>query len=97
MSNKCPTCHGAKKQTLTVTVWRPGGDGPATKQEIPCVACDGTGVVSDARLEQVREHAKMWCRCDEPTEPSFYDDGQHPHLHKHHWRCAVCDGVTQVG
>jgi len=40
-----------------------------------------------------------WCSCpdSEPFTTTFYDDGEHPNLHKHHYRCNDCNGITQIG
>ena len=94
--NECPTCHGNGEQTVTVTEWRPGG-GTSSTHKITCVTCRGAGTVSAERLEEWHETQRMWCGCDEPDDPTYYADGEHPSLRKHHWRCSTCDGVTQIG
>jgi len=43
-------------------------------------------------------HPDFWCRCGNPSEDvAFYADGQHPEVHKHHWRCNDCGSVLQIG
>lgn len=39
-----------------------------------------------------------WCSCDEPDfeNSTFFDDGEHEELYKHHWRCS-CGKITQIG
>lgn len=88
----CPTCRGTKTVTLTVLQ----GDSE-TEQELDCTDCEGTGSVSDERLEEMRRFAEMWCTCESPQEVRYVDDGEDDDLPKHHWRCARCDGVTQIG
>jgi Fe2+ or Zn2+ uptake regulation protein len=44
----------------------------------------------------------MWCECPEMEKENafgttFYKDGEHPELRKHHYRCNKCGKVTQIG
>ena len=39
-----------------------------------------------------------WCDCEnESNETYFVDDNECFVCTKHHYRCAVCDGITQIG
>jgi hypothetical protein len=60
------------------------------------------GMTLEAYRAMLKEHAeKDWCQCGDKSEPgTFCDDGQRINQHcvrKHHWHCAVCNKLTQVG
>jgi hypothetical protein len=39
-----------------------------------------------------------WCECEEDIQPcTFHDDGTHPEVDKHHYRCKTCKKLTQIG
>ena len=39
-----------------------------------------------------------WCHCGNPSDKAdFFDNGQHPKMATHHWRCHDCGGVLQIG
>jgi hypothetical protein len=41
-----------------------------------------------------------WCSCATPGDPEFCNDGQSRNRHcvsKHHWHCATCGKLVQVG
>jgi len=93
---KCPTCEGTGKQSITVKMW--GEKNPENPMQITCVVCKGTGVVGAAEIRQLKAEREMWCTCGNKSgEVDFYDDGQHPRIHKHHYRCRECGKVTQIG
>lgn len=96
---KCSVCKGAGKQTITARTLVKGGswkkEPPVT---IPCLGCKGTGEMTQEQADALRTYEEMWCRCGNPSgESSFYDDGEHPGLAKHHYRCVDCGRVTQIG
>lgn len=39
----------------------------------------------------------LWCQCDGIKDPKYWDDGEHPDLYKHHWRCGDCEKIVQIG
>lgn len=94
----CPHCNGKGKQTIPVTTVTPTGTAHESF-EMPCLFCNGKGKVSKeaiAQQEAARKRAeKFWCRCGNPSGETNY----HPDTHnsKHHWTCADCGKVTQVG
>ena len=88
----CPKCNGTGK--LTITVNSAEFTGP---MELACVYCDGSGKVAHLRALSIVQQEAMWCSCKEPGEPVFYDDGVHPEIHKHHYRCQNCGMVLQIG
>lgn len=40
-----------------------------------------------------------WCECgkSETAGVSYFGDGQHPVIKKHHYRCNNCKGIVQIG
>ena len=94
--NECPVCKGSGKMTITLSEW--GSDKPDEISEISCVHCGGSGNMSDEDLELHNEEVAMWCECgNENDRVDYYEDGEHPDLHKHHYRCRKCKGVVQIG
>lgn len=102
---KCTVCEGSGeiKATWHVASWvdpedmLPGiKDGETTVTE--CFVCGGTGEVEDEVAEAWEEHRKDWCECGNPSEMThYYKDGMHPKCWKHHYRCADCGKITQIG
>ena len=95
---QCTVCKGKGKQTiksqnLTVDGWE-----ALSPVDVPCLWCDGTGEMTPEEEERLRVYSEMWCKCVNPSgDTNFYDDGEHPEVTKHHYRCADCGKVTQVG
>ena len=90
----CPSCTKGKI-TITMEEWGK----PETKTEtiMNCLDCDGSGEVSQEDLDDIEYEKNMWCKCDGDTPTKFYDDGVHPEISKHHWRCKPCGKVKQIG
>lgn len=96
----CPSCEGKKTITMVMTsvFSKPEDRTEGKSTTITCVTCDGKGTVSPAMAKQLEEEMAMWCECEEPSKQTdFYDDGEHPELSKHHYRCQKCKGVVQIG
>ena len=93
----CPCCKGEKVQHLTaVTVT---AEGRSTEhRDIPCIWCKGEGVVEAKVLREHQFYTTLWCECEPPPKKTvFFDDGEHPEISKHHYRCYFCQKVTQIG
>jgi hypothetical protein len=99
----CTICEGTGKQTVhssilsfdeKAKVWRSIAEPPV---KITCVGCGGTGRMTAAQEAVAKYEREMWCQCGAPMGVRFYDDNEHPVLTKHHYRCLVCRGVTQIG
>lgn len=89
----CPRCNS--KKTITITVHQNGGTSTET---LPCITCEGHGDVTDGQYANYKAEQEVWCRCGNPSgETQFYDDGEHPEIAKHHWRCGDCSKVVQIG
>jgi len=89
----CPRCKGSGKMDLNVSE---GGTMKAVK--ITCVTCDGAGEIDQFKYKLYRQEIEMWCRCGNPSgDVDFYDDGEHPDVQTHHYRCKDCGRVVQVG
>ncbi len=97
--NVCPKCEGKKTMSITVSYGWPGHETkPSETSEQRCVHCNGTGEVSDEDLEVINYEDNMWCECGNKNDAvDFYEDGEHPEIHKHHYRCRNCKGVAQIG
>lgn len=93
--HKCPKCKGSKQIEISVSVF--GSNDAPTKTKIDCVHCNGTGEVTDIQLEAIEYENNMWCKCEDDHGSKYYDDGEHPEIHKHHYRCKKCKQVTQIG
>ena len=94
----CPCCQGAKVQHVTGTEVTAEGTRQLEPVDIPCVWCDGQGLVGAKGLLQHQAYQALWCRCDHPSGKTvFFNDGEHPDLSKHHYRCYDCKRVTQIG
>lgn len=98
---KCLSCKG--KGTVEVTM-HTLTNGQANKyiQHWGCPRCDD-GVMSlqqraefEAHMQEIQAWHKMWCQC-RSKHTRFYDDGEHPEIHKHHWRCRSCGKIVQIG
>jgi|WetSurSiteA1Bulk_404760.scaffolds.fasta_scaffold03388_10 hypothetical protein len=100
---KCPVCNGAGKQTITFTeVEADEKTGlliakKAPSFQIDCVWCKGKGIVTPKEKKVHTYYKTIWCECLEDHGVKFYDDGEHPQLSKHHYRCKKCGKVTQIG
>lgn len=92
---KCPQCENGK-MNLTVEVW--GQPEKTEHTQITCIHCKGTGEVSEEENEAIEFEKNMWCECGNKNDVAdYYEDGEHPELHKHHYRCRNCQGVVQIG
>jgi len=67
------------------------------KEELDCFSCETTGEVSVEIREAQEFERNMWCKCGYTGNEVRWEDGEHPELHKHHYRCKRCNGVTQIG
>lgn len=69
------------------------------------IAADA-GMTLEAYRAMLKEHLTQdWCKCDQSEVGAFCDDSpersarrrnQHC-VSKHHWHCATCDKLVQVG
>lgn len=95
MEHICPRCKGVG--TLDINVCGVGV-GVAKIVNIKCVTCNGLKYVNSRQLAIYNYEQNMWCMCGNPSEGvDFYDDGVHPEIYKHHYRCSDCGKVTQIG
>lgn len=90
----CPCCEGGGVQRLTVET---RGEPGEKAYDITCVFCKGSKVVTPAESDAWQEMMTAWCDCPTPGDSKFYADGEHADLHKHHYRCVDCGGITQIG
>lgn len=95
---KCSCCDNGKMKIQATEITSEG------RKELPvtyinCVVCGGTGELTEEQNAMVEEERNMWCRCggEEEFGTTYYDDGQHPQIYKHHWRCNKCKKVVQIG
>jgi hypothetical protein len=46
----------------------------------------------------MKEEKKVWCSCGNPSgNVEYHADGEGEYYEKHHWTCADCSLVVQVG
>jgi len=88
----CPKCKGSGRLPVTVTE-----AGVTRKLDLGCVYCHEVGKLTPEALEALKAEDAMWCQCGKSKAPIFFDDGEHPEIHKHHYRCEFCDHVVQIG
>ena len=95
---KCPGA-GCRNGRHTITVTYLGDDSKSHESEHDCYWCDGEGKVSQERYNDWVFYKNMWCKCSPSRKPgvTFFDDGEHKELPKHHYRCKGCKGVVQIG
>ena len=91
---KCPTCKGDGIQTIHSTETTSKGVTKRPPMNFPCVVCNGKGKVTEAYVKAVNI---FWCKCENPGDPVFYNDGENPNCSKHCWVCSTCGKVQQVG
>ncbi len=97
----CPQCKGSGKIQLTELCV----DKPARIAEMQCISCDGTGVPDAPILNRFLLYTSCWCSCptSEDLSAVFHDDGYTPLagddwcVTKHHWHCAQCHKLVQIG
>jgi hypothetical protein len=89
---KCPHCEEGK-MSISVTVY---GKGPlrSNQEAITCVYCSGKGEISEELAARIKAENDVWCKCETPGDPVFVDDAP---TCKHHWDCAACGGLIQIG
>lgn len=94
----CSVCKGKATITLRI-VDHIAGKAPETKPpvQLPCIHCNGTGYMTPEQVAQHEWEQAQWCRCSDIHDSTYYDDGEHPDCHKHHWRCDACGLITQIG
>jgi len=93
---KCPLCEGGQSKFTEVFLFEK--DKSDEVSYVDCFLCGATGEVNEDIVASWKDHQKMWCECDPPSEQSYYvREGEHSDISKHHWRCKDCDKVTQIG
>ncbi len=93
---KCPQCTNGK-QLLHVSEYKDRRMVEKPHVAITCVFCNGTGELTPEAFADLQAEKEMWCECPTPGDSIFYDDGEHPVIKKHHYRCSICHKVTQIG
>jgi len=94
----CLVCKGSGKITIGMNTLTDKGWVPESDSEINCVHCDGKGIMTQEQKEIHDYEKNMWCTCGNKSEDyKFYDDGEHEEISKHHYRCADCEKVLQIG
>jgi len=89
---ECPQCQGAKVIVVTVYDARQ----VTYIEELCCPTCSGSGQATYKATKEYQDMLNSWCRCSNPSGESCY----HPdslETGKHHWTCADCGKVLQVG
>ena len=91
---KCLPCKGTGKMTINVSEYgKPG----TNAVQIDCIHCQGTGEISEEKLQSIKDFRKKWCRGKKDYGVYFVDDGENKEIEKHHYRCNHCKKVVQIG
>ena len=55
--------------------------------------------MTDQNIPSAYNEADDWCTCEDRDiyDTEFWDDGEHEHVYKHHYRCSDCGKITQIG
>lgn len=94
----CPCCKGGKVQHITGVEITVNGSRDLPPVDVPCVWCDGEGVVDSKVVREHQFYRTMWCTCGNPSAKTvFFNDGEDAEISKHHYRCYDCRKVTQIG
>jgi len=95
---KCPQCKGKGTVIIQSSTYNDGVFVQNPPVTIGCLTCDGKGEITEEAFLENERQRKMWCECDNPSHRAvFWDDDTHPECSKHHWRCADCGKIQQVG
>lgn len=101
MDIPCPTCNATGNLTVHATTIDSNGSHPHEPVELTCVSCKGKKTVPEAYGQALKEMNESWCECSRADQDrygvEFYDNGEHPDLHKHHYRCVSCKKIVQIG
>ena len=91
----CPVCKGNGTQSIIVEEF--GKPGSSTT-DIGCVVCNGRKRISAREARMVERERNMMCYCGNPGgETHFHDDGECSECRKHHFHCADCGKILQIG
>lgn len=91
----CPQCEGAGNVDMEVFVF---GQEGGTLHSIKCITCEGDKFIDSETLDAYTRENEMWCDCGNHSgESGYFSDGEHPDIHKHHFRCCDCEKITQIG
>jgi hypothetical protein len=92
---------------MQVTKLASGGElitfSPAELDKIHGEIAAEAGMTLEAYRAMLKEHMEQdWCQCGDLSEGvgAFCDDGRTRNefcVTKHHWHCATCDKLIQVG
>lgn len=56
---------------------------------------------TDEERAEMQEYHEWWqeygCKCTHDTKSYYVADGVNEECQKHHWRCAECHKIVQVG
>jgi hypothetical protein len=91
---KCTVCDNGK---ITITIKETGKSDQ--KWITDCMECEGTGEITKEQAADIEREKNMWCKCGKSDDAgvTYYNDGEHSELYKHHYRCNACGKVVQIG
>ena len=99
-AGSCLQCKGKGTILVTATIHEKG---KRTQESytLSCPSCGGNGQMSTRERKAYRMEVAAWCSCGQGMEaPRYHHDGECRKAHhprKHHYDCASCGGVVQVG
>ena len=98
---QCPNCNGKGTYPVVAKMFSKNGWEDQEPVNMPCKVCNETGKVTQEHLDELKrsaeERKKLWCSCKEDYGVNYFENGQHPDLHKHHYRCMKCKKIVQIG
>ncbi len=102
-TEKCGGCKGTGKMQVKCVngLFPVGHPMHTTVESLTCIRCNGAKLLplgSNEAHDSARE--AFWCKGEGPCEnasPIFHDDGECDWCEKHHYHCAHCGKVSQVG
>jgi hypothetical protein len=96
---KCPGCKGTGKKTWKVMEFTPENKEGTRKPDFAfrCFSCEGKGYMTKIDRIVSEWESNIWCKCERDCGITFYNDGEHPEISKHHVRCNKCGKVAQIG
>lgn len=95
---KCPSCVEGKMSIKMEVMEDNGSFTSSPTTEIDCVICDGEGTIDQDTQDMIDYEKTIWCKCGNPSKNTHYwEDGQGELVYKHHWTCADCRKVVQIG
>jgi hypothetical protein len=93
----CEQCHGSGKISVEHTTYI------SRESEVMLIDCDGMGILDPEQMKSIKQFEMRWCRCKDRTiyhQTIYHDNNITPWdscVLKHHYHCAKCLKLVQIG